>query len=172
MPRLRHPLLNLLTALSLLLCVGIVALWVKGYQWGGAFEVRVNGVAYQVAWPVGRVALAARPAAAPHPPLGYELIRHPPVDLDQSYTRRAAFPPPADYHAFAGFGWLHDGGMRSVFAPAWLLALAAALLPAWHLPREWRGRTTDRRRRRGQCLSCGYDLRATPDRCPECGLVT
>ena len=107
-------------------------------------------MAYQVVWPVGRIALAAQPAPAPH---GYPLIGHPPVDLDLWARRRAALPPPLEYHAFAGFGLMRDGGTRAVFAPAWSLTVAAALFPAWHLPREWRRRKTDGRRRRGLCRS-------------------
>jgi hypothetical protein len=50
----------------------------------------------------------------------------------------------------------------------WLVwTLETALLGALLL-RSWRLRQS-RRRRSGFCDHCGYDLRATPGRCPECG---
>ena len=48
----------------------------------------------------------------------------------------------------------------------WLLALLAAIPTALLFRARARQRA---RRRQGQCRNCGYDLRATPDRCPECG---
>ena len=53
----------------------------------------------------------------------------------------------------------------AVFVPHGFLVLAFAAAPAaWTLSRR-RGR----RRALGRCAACGYDLRATPRRCPECG---
>ncbi len=56
-----------------------------------------------------------------------------------------------------------------VGAPHWLFAAMAVAQLAWGLRRFSR---KNRRRKRGLCIQCGYDLRATPERCPECGLVT
>jgi hypothetical protein len=41
------------------------------------------------------------------------------------------------------------------------------------LPLRWMSRLIlhRRRHRKGLCRACGYDLRATPERCPECGAV-
>lgn len=52
--------------------------------------------------------------------------------------------------------------------PMWWLALPFAVMPLiW----VWRERRSRRRWFRGLCMDCGYDLRASPGRCPECGLV-
>ena len=57
-------------------------------------------------------------------------------------------------------------GGGCAYVPYWLIILLALVAPVWRLDGIRRRRTRDRRHR---CRACGYDLRATPDRCPECG---
>jgi hypothetical protein len=81
-------------------------------------------------------------------------------------------------------GWLNKGfgfssgpdrryqsaGLRSrvdrIQLPYWPLVILFALIP---LVRAARRLKRWLRLRPGCCSVCGYDLRATPDRCPECG---
>jgi hypothetical protein len=54
--------------------------------------------------------------------------------------------------------------------PWWWLAGPLGLLTALTLVKPIIGWNIKRRRRRhGRCVFCGYDLRATPGQCPECG---
>lgn len=58
-------------------------------------------------------------------------------------------------------------GVRIVTIPLWISPVVFGVYPVLVLirgpMRRWR------RRRRGLCEGCGYDIRASQDRCPECG---
>ncbi len=53
-------------------------------------------------------------------------------------------------------------------ADGWPCGLLAAVPAAWAVRRRRRRAVADRRAA-GRCVACGYDLRASPGRCPECG---
>lgn len=50
--------------------------------------------------------------------------------------------------------------------PCWAVALTFAVLPAIYIFQRQRRRIPP-----GHCRRCGYDLRATAARCPECGTI-
>ncbi len=50
-----------------------------------------------------------------------------------------------------------------LFVPPWAIAACIASASIFYQRRR------QNRVARGQCVKCGYDLAATPDRCPECG---
>jgi hypothetical protein len=54
-------------------------------------------------------------------------------------------------------------GDWAVIVSFWFLTLLLALWPAKWVRRRKQGGN-------GMCRQCGYDLRATPAKCPECGL--
>jgi hypothetical protein len=74
---------------------------------------------------------------------------------------------PCVIHSTGSYQYQRPGTTLAV--PHWMLALLAALLPARQAAQLFGRRRT--RSQAGLCHRCGYDLRATPDRCPECGMT-
>ena len=98
----------------------------------------------------------------------------PPLERRATFVRRASLYRGREIAAL-GFGYVgtrydaSPGGPtddRSVWAPLWVpwAAVAAAVALLWRRWSRLRGRSAA-----NLCLRCGYDLRASPSRCPECG---
>jgi hypothetical protein len=112
---------------------------------------------------------------------GSETVRQPEFPWEWRHERdivgmQPAYPPGWTLLGF-GFRTRHAArreppfGINSstlVIVPYWQVFVVAAVLPAWRAA-AWARRR--RRNKPGHCSRCGYDLRATPDRCPECGAV-
>ena len=166
-------LLMVLSALSLVLCVAVAVLWARSYT-----------IQYSVTWTYpqrtfslvaskGRIVCASCTAPRAlgggfNPPHGRVLDVHsPPTDMEAAYRVRAT------HQGRLGF-WAQDSGpsrfrYRSVLFPCWAVALAT-LIPAVLWVRGYCA--SGRLASSGLCTHCGYDLRATPGRCPECGTAT
>ena len=187
----KRRLLNLLTLVSLLLCVAVVALCVRSrytqdlisYGTLGHRLVRVhlkeNGaVAAVVSGWTGPQGLSWRSAPVGAPGLGIPVLHDGP-----SWWRSR---PVLGITREGGAGVAESGGgagtppgtpqsrvWSSIVVIPWTWPLAIAVpLPALLVSRAlWHRRRRRNRRARGQCPRCGYDLRATPGRCPECGTM-
>jgi 4-amino-4-deoxy-L-arabinose transferase-like glycosyltransferase len=190
MAHVRRRLLDFLTVLSLLLCVAVAALWVRSYRVGdllshithtgsgfrerslvstrGRFGWHYNDEQYvgenaSRGWAsdqygVGREGLSRGTMSpwrmSPWETLGFYASNtsdtHRPMDprTREVYTRTA---------------------VRQILnVPYYLPALLTAALPAWWAM-SWQRFRRRRRLALGLCPHCGYDLRASPGRCPECG---
>jgi len=65
-------------------------------------------------------------------------------------------------------------GVKALAIRWWAIVLASGMLPAfwaWRALAWWRKIRIADPRKEIKCLVCGYDIRATPQRCPECGEV-
>ncbi len=65
--------------------------------------------------------------------------------------------------------WLKS---RQLYLPVWTAWIPILTLPMPAICALYRWDKKRERNRKGKCIVCGYDLRHSPDRCPECGRAT
>ncbi len=196
MRRLLRQLVLAFAGLSLLLCVPTCVLWVRSYGthddvWG--FD-HVDGPIYAIgSFGPGQLGFGMI-GALPHAKIWVRpWQKSPSVDRlisDQilgetrwdfcgvEYSRQLLYCGRwgVDYsHQLVYIGHdvpRHPVAYVSLIIPFWLPVVVFLIGPLLTFVPALVVRLRRRRRRkRGLCLTCGYDLRATPDRCPECGTV-
>ncbi|HET6249690.1 MAG TPA: hypothetical protein VFE47_18520 [Tepidisphaeraceae bacterium] len=170
----RRRLFNFLSAISLLLCLCLAALWVLSYSheeglgWASS-TINAAGAAtngHLVAEFYRLVPNQSEPAASgfkmrsvPNNPDEY-------LDIDGLLTIAGSHGFRWHSVAYVSLALPSVQHYHLILVPLWLLMLPTLILPATWLLRR---RRTRLRQRTGLCPHCGYDLRATPGRCPECG---
>jgi hypothetical protein len=108
-------------------------------------------------------------------PIGFEWSRDAAEPCDGTLLDAGMGSLPAQIHMpGVRFRWTHRVDRKGLLV--WTASLDASLwIPIGLLATSggyglWR-RARRTRRPAVRCLTCGYDLRATPERCPECGTV-
>jgi hypothetical protein len=159
--RMKRRLFSILTAVSLLLFVAMGVLWVRSY-W---VRERVCSTFFEPSSPnVWDVVLSSNCGSLA---LGFVTGVEGSFGLFNYTSERAEATVPETVAQRCGFGYWHLRRLWMIQIPLWLPVLATAILPALWL-RNWRQRDRLAHLRR-LCLKCGYDLRASKERCPECG---
>jgi len=179
---------RLLNLLSLMLCVAACVTWGRSHRQAATLHrewddrVRSTYCAYYISSVDGRVSVWrqwrwVRPSDSAYSfHDGCERRRRERAWHGWEYMPAFSVlvPPTKSKWEVAGFSYGREteqhparvATSQVLVVPHWSLA-AASLTPLGLAAIERRRRL--RRWRRTACASCGYDLRATPDRCPECG---
>lgn len=183
----RRRLFTLAAAISLVICAAATTLWVRSYSGSDAVSRRWMTAAdehhtehrsQEIRWTLGQVRFILRHDTAYFPGQmtpdaakpRWSYFRY---GKEHAGWNAASVERRRNRLGFAAWetGWsssFSDSSDRVWAAPAWLLVVTFAILPAAWALGAYRRR---RRRRAGLCTNCGYDLRASGERCPECGSV-
>jgi hypothetical protein len=186
--RLPRILLNAATTVLLVLCVGSVVLWLwsNWYRPTITYRGRVGPTRQLSSWAIAYHSRVTFGFWSCHfgPEGRDQYIR---VENDGNAAARWSWEAfrnePLNEPTRRGMRWFQyvhvgDGSpgdpadpvydVRRLTVPLPLLTLLTGGLAGMRLIGYVRRRRTSRS---GRCPGCGYDLRATPDRCPECGAV-